>query len=285
MKKNKLEKLYREWQEFAMMMKTNQLDTYSSSAAFFIFVSLIPFFILVLSIIPYTPVPDSDIYDVLLKILPEELYPLGYNIMLEVTTESFAILSISMIGVLWSASRGIQSLKSGLNKIHGQFEKRNFVFLRLNAVIYTVIFIISMVSLFIVSTMSRRLIDYLMNSLGISHESPFGIFMNTIFSYRYLIIIPIVFLVVLIFFYALPNKSPTLKSQIPGALFVTILWYVFSKLFSLYNNLFNSFSMYGSLSFVIVAMLWLYSCMYIFFIGAQGNYYLSMKKKTDKINS
>lgn len=268
-----------------MMMKTNQLDTYSSSAAFFIFVSLIPFFILVLSIIPYTPVSDGDIYDVLLKILPEELYPLGYNIMVEVTTESFAILSISMIGVLWSASRGIQALKSGINKIYGQIDKRNFVFLRLNAVLYTVIFIVSMVSFFIVSTMSRRFIDYLITSLGVSHDSPFGLFINRLFSFRYIIIIPVVFLVVLIFFYAMPNIRPTLKSQVPGALFVTVLWYAFSKLFSLYNNLFNSFSMYGSLSFVIVAMLWLYSCMYIFFIGAQGNYYLSMRKKTDKINS
>ena len=93
----------------------------------------------------------------------------------------------------------------------------------------------------------------------------------------------VAFLVNLYFFTVLPNDKLTIKSQIPGAVLVSIIWYLFSTFFSIYINYFNAYSMYGSLSVVIIILFWLYACMYILFLGGEFNYYLSLKRENDKI--
>lgn len=284
MKKNeKFSKLYKDINIFSLMMKKNRLDIYSSSAAFFVFLSVIPFVILILAIIPYTPVTDSDLYSFVLRLLPERFEHLAFDIMEELTKESFAVISISAIGALWSAARGIQSLKLGLNSIHGVVETRNFIILRLSAVFYTMVFIVYVFVVFIFSNISSRLFNYILNVLEISADP--NNFLSNLYELRLLFLIPVTFIVVLYLFWACPNVKLTIRSQVPGALFVSIVWYAFSHVFNFYVDMFNGFSMYGSLSFIIVELLWLYSCMYIFFIGAQGNYYLSIRRKEAKINS
>ncbi len=72
-----------------------------------------------------------------------------------------------------------------------------------------------------------------------------------------------------------PVRRHSLKSQLPGAMFSTLGWIVFSGLFSIYFNNFSNYSyMYGSLTAVVVLMLWLYICICILLIGAELNYYL-----------
>ena len=53
--KNVLNKI----QYFSQLCKGNHLDSHSAAAAFFMFVAIIPFVILILAIIPYTPLTDS----------------------------------------------------------------------------------------------------------------------------------------------------------------------------------------------------------------------------------
>lgn len=282
-KSNLLKKSYDEFNEFSLMMKKNRLDTFSSSAAFYVFVSIIPFIILLLSLISYTPIADEDIYNVILTLIPANYAGFGHDIIRELTDDSITVVSISAISALWSAARGIQALKYGLNSIHGVLETKNFIILRLSAAFYTVLFMIYIFSIFIFNTISSKFLNYIFNTLGINTEKFESIVM--LYDLRLLIMIPVTFLFVLISFWGLPHVKLTFRSQLPGAFFVSVLWLIFSKCFNIYISMFNAFSMYGSLAFVIVALLWLYFCMYIFFIGAQINYYLSIKRKEAKINS
>jgi membrane protein len=56
--------------------------------------------------------------------------------------------------------------------------------------------------------------------------------------------------------------------QLPGAVFSAVVWYIFSWIFSLYVNRSGSSSVYGSIATPVFMMIWLYSCIYIFLIGA-----------------
>ena len=81
---------------------------------------------------------------------------------------------------------------------------------------------------------------------------------------------------ILILFFAvvfkmLPNRKATLRSQLPGAVLCTLAWYAFSFGLSVYVNYFNGFSMYGSLTTIVLIMLWLYFCMYIMMLCAEIN--------------
>ena len=83
------------------------------------------------------------------------------------------------------------------------------------------------------------------------------------------LIMALVFVLIYTFF---PNKKMRFYMQIPGAMFTSLAWLVFSELFSIYVNNFSTFStLYGSLGVIILVMLWLYICMSIVFIGAVIN--------------
>ena len=71
-----------------------------------------------------------------------------------------------------------------------------------------------------------------------------------------------------------PNRKVRLFRQAPGALFSAVCWYVFSIVFSLYVEYSPGLiNMYGSLTTIVLVMLWLYFCMYIILIGAEINSY------------
>ena len=97
----------------------------------------------------------------------------------------------------------------------------------------------------------------------------FGSWMKWLFG----ILILIVFFIVI--FTALPNKKLDFKEQIVGACFTAVGWTVFSYGLSIYVDYFNGFSMYGSLTTLMLLMLWVYFCVYIMLIGGELNAFLT----------
>ncbi|MBP3876879.1 MAG: YihY/virulence factor BrkB family protein, partial [Lachnospiraceae bacterium] len=70
----------------------------------------------------------------------------------------------------------------------------------------------------------------------------------------------------------LPNCHYTFRSQFPGALLVATIWMFFSYLISLYYHHNRNFSnIYGSLTGLILAMIWMYFCCYFLYFGAELN--------------
>ena len=70
----------------------------------------------------------------------------------------------------------------------------------------------------------------------------------------------------------LPNRRDRLIKQLPGAVFAAIGWMVVSWIFSVYVDIFQGFtSMYGSLTTIVLIMLWMYFCMYSILLGGEVN--------------
>ena len=68
--------------------------------------------------------------------------------------------------------------------------------------------------------------------------------------------------------------------HVPGAVLSAAGWMVFSYAFSMYIDKFSGFSnMYGSLTTMILIMLWLYFGMYITLIGAEFNQLLAKRRE------
>ena len=63
-----------------------------------------------------------------------------------------------------------------------------------------------------------------------------------------------------------------MKVQLMGAAFSAVGWMIVSWIFSVYLDIFKGFSsMYGSLTTIVLIMLWLYFCMYILLFGGEVN--------------
>lgn len=278
----KFKELINEINDFSKLCKKNHLDSHSAAAAFFMFVSIVPFIILVLAIIPFTPLTDQGILNMAEAVLPEKLDLYAVDIMNQLTSKSITALSVSAVVAMWSASRSLLTIKQGLNEIRGVTETRNFVLLRINAAFYTIILIASFLLMLILNVVFIGIERYFREVLNISISEEYDL-VYLLKILRPIISIAVSFLVSLYFFTFLPNDKVYVKTQIRGALLVALIWYVYSTVFGVYINNFNAYSMYGSLSVVIIVLFWLYACMYILFLGGQFNYYLCLKREKDKI--
>jgi membrane protein len=77
----------------------------------------------------------------------------------------------------------------------------------------------------------------------------------------------------------LPNIRTGFWDQLPGALFTTVIWLLYSFFYAFYIDHFSNFSFtYGSLAAIVFMMLWLYSCMKIILIGGEINMYLAERR-------
>lgn len=251
----------------------DEITVYAAQASFFIVLSSVPFIILLLTVLQFVPaVQQSDLLYLLSRLLPIEVQPLVYTIIGEIYSKSSAaLLSVSSIVTLWSAARGMQGIERGLNRITGCPKRRGYVISRLINSGYTIVFMavcVMSLALLVFGTVLQNLTLRLLPFLRFL--SPYLISLRSILS---LIILAVFFTGLYTF---LPYEKMRLKSQLPGAVFSTVCWILFSFAFSLYFKYFSRFStMYGSLASVAVLMLWLYFCICILFMGAEINFHLS----------
>lgn len=279
---NNIKRYVNEINEFSQLCKENHLDSHSAAAAFFMFVSIIPFFIVFLLIIPFTPVDYDTILNFIKSIFPEMIDYYAEEIVKQLSNQSVPALFVSAIVAIWSSSRALLKIKSGFNEIREVSEEKNFFVLRLDAVFYTFILIVSVLLLFVLNVVFTGIIRYIRAVFDIDIVDRFHL-VYLLVLFRPLITIVVAFLVNLYFYTVLPKDKIKIRTQIPGAAIVALVWYLYSTFFSIYINNFNAYSMYGSLSVVIVVLFWLYACMYILFLGEQFNYYLCLKRQKYKI--
>ena len=76
----------------------------------------------------------------------------------------------------------------------------------------------------------------------------------------------------LLVYHFLPNRKLPFRDLILGSIFCSLGWLVISFVFSMYLTIFKGFSgLYGSMTVIILVMLWLYFCMYVMLLGGLIN--------------
>ena len=92
--------------------------------------------------------------------------------------------------------------------------------------------------------------------------------------------ISVTFVVFLLLYKYMPRHKVTFKSQIFGAAFGAIALNIISFVFSKYLDIFKGFSITdGSLTTLMLIMMWTYSCFYTIFLGAEINKFFTKKLK------
>ena len=128
---------------------------------------------LLLSLIRYTPITEQDLINTTLAITPNTLDPLIEQIISEMYNQSnFAILSITAITAVWSASKGILAIIRGLNSVFGIDEKRNYITLRVIASFYTIILVLLIVLSLGVMVFGNSILRLFEKNLPLLYERP-----------------------------------------------------------------------------------------------------------------
>ena len=265
---------------FMERMRKDHVSAYAAQAAYFLIMSFIPFVLFLTAIVQYTPLTYREVRQAIMSVVPENLQGFVLNIVAEVFSKSAAVLPLSALVALWSSGKGMQALINGLNTIYHVKETRNWLVNRIYSMFYMFLFVLALIASLLLLVMGNRI------HVLISGYVPFlGNVIGRILGAKTFLVFVMLFFVFLVLYRYLPNRRASLKSQVPGAFLTAVAWSVFSYLFSLYFTFFPDFSiMYGSLSTLILVMVWLYFCMNLLLYGAEINAYFESQFRQAKLS-
>lgn len=269
MKKFDFNEKYKTIQKIFTNMSNDHVSEFSAQCSYYTILSFIPFIILLITLIQYTNIDQQTLFNAISKIIPSSMNEFVLGIVREVYSKSIGTISISIIFTLWSAGKGLFALTKGLHSVYninGEKQK-SMIYLRLMSIIETIIFIVLIMIGLVLLVFGNSLISII--------KEHFGGFENyTLISsiIAEVIFIFVTFIIFLFLYKFMPKHRVTFKSQIPGAIFGAIALNVISFVFSRYLDIFKGFSItYGSLTTLMLVMMWTYSCFYSLFLGAELN--------------
>lgn len=240
-----------------------QVSTLAASASFFMILSLLPLATLVLSLLRYLPLTLDDLLQGLEQVMPEAMMVLVVPLTRELyTSNAFAVISVTVLTALWSASRGVYGIQVGINTIMGSSENRSYVRRRLTAVLYTFLFIIAVFITLGLQVFGQTLL-HIIDGWDFWLLEP----ITQLVRLRFLFTTALLALLFTLIFAFFPAKRMHLRDVFPSALATAVGWLAFSYFFSIYVEHGGGSRFYGSLATVVLGMLWLYFCMTILFYG------------------
>lgn len=251
---------------FMRKIKEDNIGAYAGQASLFLIMSLIPFLLVLLSLLRFTPVTESMILSGIELISPGYVTSTVVAIVDEVYHNTGGVLFVSLVFSVYSAAKTIQSLRYGLNIVYEIDETRNWFMLRLRAMVETFFLILAILLLAILLMFGKTIQDMLVEYVPIV-----AVVTETILKLRMLILFFVLIGIFTVIYKVLPNRKATLRSQLVGAIGCSVAWYVFSFGVSIYIEVFNGFSFYGSLTTIVLMMFWLYFAMYIFLVCGEIN--------------
>ncbi len=258
----------------AQQLSDLKIPAYASQACFFLVLAVFPALVLLLSLLRYTGLEVSHFTDMLAGFLPEALMPYAKRLILSTYQNTTGTLvSISAVTALWSASRGIYGLLTGLNSVYGVKEDRGYLYTRSVSVFYTFAFLLVLLLTLVLHVFGKTLTHFLEIA-----DTPVLDFLAGVVDLRFFLLLFAQTVLFTAMFTVLPNRKIRIRDSIPGAVLASIGWLVFSNLYSIYVERFATLSnVYGSVYAVALSMLWLYCCVSIVFYGGALNRYLEDK--------
>lgn len=267
---------------FIEHFQSKKVSIHAAQAAFFMLVSCFPFFMFLITLMRYTSISESVILNMTTEIIPDALHSLVTDWLHEsYTFGSGKILSVTVILALWAASKGFSGIIWGLEEIYEVKKQRGFFSRRIHSLLDTLVFALMLVISLILLVYGNQIVTVIHRLVPVL--DCLNIILFLLRSAGAFLIFVLYFLVLYRF---VPNHKTTFKNQLSGAGAAAFLWICFSYLYSFYIDYHSSFStVYGSLTYIVILMLWIYGSVLIIFFGALLNQYLAEEKQLNLLKS
>lgn len=261
-----------EWKNFFVRLyeKINDDDITGNAAqvAFYFSFAMFPLLLFFLSVFGFilsnAAELRTELFSYLQQVMPVSAFDLVQTTINEVAENSTGgKLTIGILITLYSASAGIDNLRTALNEVYNLKETRSWWKTKLLALLITlvigILFVVALGFIFY----GEQLLSYLSPIDSSYLLKPIG----------WLTILITLLLTFAVVYNFTPNHQPFEWKWIsPGAIVALISWLLVSLIFRLYLHYFNSYDKtYGSLGAVIILLLWLYLTALVILIGAAIN--------------
>jgi membrane protein len=182
------------------------------------------------------------------------------------------LLTFAILGAIWTSSSAVEAARGVLNRAYKVRKPPNYYLRRLLSIaqIFILTFILLAVMLvFVFAPIAIQKIQYF---TGLTIPAELSTFFTSYFKY---IAIGVLFAVIAILYYVLPNIKQSLLAVAPGAALVVLLWLGAVSVVGFYiTDISNVSLIYGSLSGFIATLIFLYVMNIIFIYGAEFNHEL-----------
>ena len=266
---------------FLNKMKEDCVSAYAAQASFYIMMSAFPFAMFLLTMLQYLPLTEQDLISMVTQWIPEAFSPFLVKIIQEIYTSSTTtLMSITIITTLWAASKSFYALIYGLNSVYNIPENRNYLILRIRATIYTMIFAVLLLATLLLLAFGNSISHAINNYFPALQDATL-----LVISIRASSAMCILILFFLYMYVVIPNHKSNVLAELPGAIASAAGWIGFSYLYSFYIDHMGNFSnTYGSLTAIVLLMLWIYFCMYMLLIGGEINVFIQSAYNENKRN-
>ncbi len=233
--------------------------------SFLILLSIFPFLIVLMALasifanfldqynIGWTSIIDNMSQDILASLMPriEEI----------ISGPPHSLLTLAIVGAIWTASSTVEGLRTILNKAYKVPVSPPYVLRRILSILQFLAITFTITLTIIFSASVPILVGFSYHGL----------------SYiKYLLIEFVLFIVVSWLYFILPNIKQNLSDVFPGSCIAVMLWTISALVFKQYLK--ASFGqldlIYGSLGGVVVSLLFFYVVSLIFIYGAKFNFQL-----------
>src|SRR5688572_27835124 len=262
------------WRELARRTYKEVVDDdglgLAAQLAYYFFLALFPALLFLLALASFFPIArfTEAIPDVLGRFAAPEMVALIREQLQQISNaENGGILSLGLLGAIWSSSAALVSIIGAFNRAYDIEEGRPWWKVRLTAIGLTVALAVFVLASFALVLAGPSLADAAAQAFGL----------GTAFTWTWAILqwpvaIALICVAVGLVYYVGPDADQDWVWVSPGAVLATGLWLLASLLFRWYAVSFGNYQVtYGTLGGVVLLMLWMYITGLAIVIGAEAN--------------
>lgn len=248
--------------------KKPEMQILPGQLAFFFVLSIIPLIAIFGSIATsFQVISVQEIEEFLTTILPKDTLDLLLPI---VSGKGISVnISLFYISAIILASNGTHSMITASNLLY-KIEAKDYLSGRIKALIMTINLIFLLLFVLLVPAFGNKIISLI--GTFIKSETIRG---NITLAYqllKYPISLFLIFFNVKLLYTMAPDERIKSKTTTTGAIFTTIGWIIASDIYSFYVSEFAKYNLfYGSISNILILLMWVYLLAYIFVFGMALN--------------
>jgi len=189
---------------------------------------------------------------------------------------------IFLIAAIWLASTGAYSIITASNVIYNVKQTKT-ISKRIKSIIMTIFLIILILFMLLIPAFGDNIFNFIANLKIFSDIN------NEILIVYYILKYPLsfifIYITIKIIYTIAPDKDIKSSTVTNGSLFTTIMWMLLTQIYSFWvSNIVHYDIFYGSISNIIILLLWMYILAYIFVIGLIMNAGIDNEIDVNNIN-
>ncbi len=242
----------------------------ASAISWSFFLSLFPFLLFLLNLIPYVPIDnfkEEFLFEFINDALPKQSSMFFKDIFDDIASNPRGgLLSTVFLLSIFLMTNGVNAVFSGFENSYHVTLNRNFV--RQYIVALGVSLIVA--SLLIITVISTLYFSYLvanLNEMGVVNDTVFWLTFG-----KYALFVFMIFITVAMLFYFGTHEGKQNKFFSPGAVMTTFLIIITTYLFGIYIDNFSNYNkLYGSIGAMLILMLYIWLNANLLLLGFELN--------------